>query len=95
MCAVPADRRGTDDEASRFGDDAQAATNYPLVRITNLATGHVFYSRTHDHSSMGVASEEVVSTSFDVPATQERGLCKLEVVANGIPSEPAFVWVER
>jgi hypothetical protein len=82
-------------QGAAYGDDVQAATNYPLVRITNLATGHVLYSRTHDHSSMGVASEEVVSTLFDVPATQEQGLSKIEVVANGIPSEPAFVWVER
>jgi hypothetical protein len=34
-----------------YGDDPQAAANYPLVRITNNRTGHVFYSRTHDHTS--------------------------------------------
>src|SRR4029079_17719688 len=39
-----------------YGDDLQAATNYPLVRITNVATGHVFFAKTHDHSSMGVAT---------------------------------------
>jgi hypothetical protein len=33
------------------GDDPQAAANYPLVRIANNRTGHVFYSRTHDHIS--------------------------------------------
>jgi hypothetical protein len=42
-------------QGAAYGDDAQSATNYPLVRITNLGTGHVFYSRTHDHSSMAVA----------------------------------------
>src|ERR1700693_5186811 len=51
-----------------YGDDVQAATNYPIVRITNMRTKHVFYSRTHDHSSMAVASNALVSTSFDVPA---------------------------
>ncbi len=25
-----------------YGDDMQGATNYPLVRITNNSTGHVF-----------------------------------------------------
>jgi hypothetical protein len=80
-------------QGAAYGDDVQAATNYPLVRITNLATGHVFYSRTHDHSSMAVASEKVVSTHFDVPAAQEPGLSKLEVVANGIPSEAVFVQI--
>src|ERR1700691_270897 len=77
-----------------YGDDVQAATNYPLVRITNLATGHVFYSRTHAHSSMAVASNDIVSTHFDVPADQEKGLSKLEVVANGIPSFPTLVYVK-
>jgi hypothetical protein len=66
-------------QASMYGDEGQDATNYPLVRITNLATNHVFYSRTHDHSSMAVASSALVSTHFDVPSTQETGPSKLEV----------------
>jgi len=41
-----------------YGDDAQAATNFPLVRITNLATGHVRYSRAHDP----IASQPVFVT---------------------------------
>jgi hypothetical protein len=81
-------------QGAAYGDDQQAATNYPLVRIINNATGHVFYSRTHDHSSMAVASGALVSTHFDVPATQELGPSQLVVVANGIPSAPAAVTVE-
>jgi hypothetical protein len=65
------------------------------VRITNLLTGHVFYSRTHHHSSMAVASRELVSTHFDVPRSQEPGPSELTVIANGIPSPPAFVFVTR
>src|ERR1700751_2281455 len=76
-----------------IGDDQQSATNYPLVRITNNATGHVFYSRTHDHSSMAVGFNGLVSTHFDVPANQELGASMLEVVANGIPSAPVPVVV--
>jgi len=82
-------------QASAFGDEEQNATNYPLVRITNLATNHVFYSRTHDHSSMAVASNQLVSTHFDVPQIQEFGASKLEVVANGIASAPVSVLVTR
>jgi hypothetical protein len=81
-------------QGAAYGDDAQAATNYPLVRITNLATGHVFYSRTHDHSSMAVANGGLVSTHFDVPANQETGPSQLVVVANGIPSQPVTVNVQ-
>jgi len=81
-------------QGAAYGDDQQAATNYPLVRITNNATGHVFYSRTHDHSSMAVASGALVSTHFDLPLTQELGSSQLVVVANGIPSAPVAVTVE-
>lgn len=66
----------------------------PLVRITNLATHDVFYSRTHDHSSMGVAENRITSTHIDVPAAQEKGASLLEVVANGIASTPVLVNVE-
>lgn len=80
-------------QACYYGDENQCATNYPLVRITNNETGHVFYCRTHDHSYMGVASEKMVSTRFDVPANIESGRSKLEVVANGIPSKPITIQV--
>jgi hypothetical protein len=75
------------------GDDSQMATNYPLVRITNLRTKHVFYNRTHDFSSMAVANPEPVSARMDVPAGQERGPSLLEVVTNGIASSPVPVIV--
>lgn len=79
-------------QASAYGDEAQNATNYPLVRITNQASGHVFYARTHDHSTMGVATgSAVVSTSFDMPKTIEMGMSTLQVVANGIASKGVTV----
>ena len=81
-------------EAHGFGDEFQTATNYPLVRLTNMATGHVFYARTHDHSTMGVRHlGSLASTHFDVPAAAETGTTKMEVVANGIPSNPITVMV--
>jgi len=68
-----------------YGDDVQDATNYPLLQIKNNATGHIFWVRTHDHSSMGIATgNTVVSTTFDVPATIETGASTIHVVANGI-----------
>ena len=78
-----------------YGDDNQDATNYPLVRIVNSATGHVFYCRTHNHSTMGVATgNAIVSTKFDVPANIETGASKLYVVANGIPSAAQNITVQ-
>src|SRR5262249_18472010 len=81
-------------QANAFGDEFETATNYPLVRITNTASGHVFYARTHDHSSMGVATgSKTVSTTFDVPSGMETGASTLVVVANGIPSVAVKVTV--
>ena len=82
-------------QAAAFGDELEISTNYPLVRITNNATNHVFYARTHDHSTMGVATgSATVSTNFDVPATMETGASTLEVVANGIPSAAVSITVQ-
>jgi hypothetical protein len=79
-------------QANAFGDEYQTATNYPLVRITNKATGHVIYARTHDHSSIGVATgSRIVSTHFDVPDTAETGSATLVIVANGISSAPVNI----
>jgi len=79
-------------QAQALGDELQAPTNYPLVRIVHRATGHVAYARTHDHSSMGVATGAlVVSTTFDVPARIDLGPSDLHVVANGIASAPVTV----
>jgi len=76
-------------QASSFGDDAQSATNYPLVRITNSLTGHKFYARTHGHSTMAVATgSQPTSTSFDILPGTETGDSSLVVIANGIPSNP-------
>src|SRR5205823_3089474 len=81
-------------QAAAFGDEFETSTNYPMVRITNQSTRHVFYARTHDHSSMGVATgSAIVSTSFDVPVGADTGISSLEVIANGIPSAAVTVTV--
>ncbi|HEY6768263.1 MAG TPA: hypothetical protein VI386_26200 [Candidatus Sulfotelmatobacter sp.] len=81
-------------QAAAFGDEFETATNYPLVRITNTATGHVFYAKTHGHSTMGVATGAAkVSTNFDAPKTMETGPSTLTVVANGIPSAAVSITV--
>lgn len=67
---------------------------YPLVRITNNATRHIFYCRTHDHSTMAVGYFGPAFTYVDVPATAESGQSTLEVIANGIASPPYDVVVE-
>ncbi len=81
-------------QGASYGDEFEAATNYPLVRLTYVASGHVQYARTHDHSTMGVATgSALVSTHFDVPMNAEVGATSLEVVANGIASAAVMISV--
>ncbi len=81
-------------QAVAFGDEYQNATNYPLVRITNTSSGDVVYARTHDHSTMGVATgKKSVFTYFDVPSTIQSGASTIQVVANGISSKTVNVTV--
>jgi hypothetical protein len=83
-------------QGSGYGDDVQQATNFPLVRITNGSTGHVFYAKTHNHSTMAVATGgTIVSTQFDLPGNMEGGASTLQVVANGIPSTGTAVTVHN
>jgi hypothetical protein len=75
-----------------YGDDVQVSTNYPLVRITNKASGHVCYAKTHNYAT-GVSDGSTTSAQFDVPASCEKGKGSLEVVVNGIASNKATVKV--
>jgi hypothetical protein len=79
-------------QAVSYGDDAQMATNYPLVCLRSIADDRVFYARTFDHSTMGVATGSVIhSTQFQVPSDVSVGVYQLFVIANGIWSDPAEV----
>jgi hypothetical protein len=69
-----------------YGDDYQAATNYPIVRFVNIASGHVFYARTHDHSGMAVGSHAPTYTHLSIPAGMETGFANMQIVVNGIVS---------
>ena len=73
-------------QANIYGDDCYPATNYPLIRLQNDATHKVYYCRTYDFSSMGVATgSSMESVRFTVPNVPS-GSYDLCVVANGISS---------
>ena len=83
-------------QAVGYGDDAASATNYPLVKIRNRSTGNVFFCRTHDHSTMAVATgNSIQSTNFTVPWNIDLGDSEIYVVANGISSHPVYVDIWR
>ena len=74
------------DLGGAYGDDAQAATNFPLVRITNNSTGDVCFARSYNFSTMGVWTTGTTNATFDVPASCETGASELQVIVNGIAS---------
>jgi hypothetical protein len=76
-----------------YGDDVQDNTNFPLVRITNSASGVVTYARTSHWTSVSIAPGTVSSAHFTVPGTTPAGASRLVVVANGIASSPVPVTI--
>lgn len=83
-------------QANSYGDDAQMATNFPLVRVKNTSSGVVRYFHTSDFSTMGVATKDAGQNArFAVPADVPSGSWSLCIVANGIASDPVLVQVTR
>jgi hypothetical protein len=96
-------------QAVSYGDDYSAATNYPIVRITNNNSGTVTFCRTANHTtiqggltvpSMGVAtglgvSGAIVTTQATIPGGIEVGESTLVVIANGIPSNSVPITIRR
>jgi hypothetical protein len=81
------------DQGAAYGDDVQDATNFPVVRITNSATGVVTYARTFGWTSVGVTPGLWSSTRFTLPPGTPAGKSTLVVTANGIASAPSSVTV--
>lgn len=82
-------------QAVSYGDDATSATNYPLVRVKHLASGRVYFCRTFNHTTMGVATgTSIHGTTFKVPFGAPAGASQLVVIANGIASNVCSVNVK-
>jgi hypothetical protein len=76
-------------EGAAYGDDEQMDSNYPLVRMTNSASGNVYYARTYNWNCTGVQTgSRVVTTEFALPQNLPSGSYSLVAVANGIASLP-------
>lgn len=74
-------------EGASYGDDWQMNSNYPLVRIT--VNGTVFYARSFNWNSTGVMRGAANDTVYITPpAGLPRGQYSIQVVANGIASDP-------
>ena len=87
-------------EGAAYGDDAQMDSNYPLVRFLS-GGGSLSYGTTFNWTSTGVQTgSKLVGTDFGLPngAIYAPGSLSLQVVANGIGSDPVTiyspVWVD-
>lgn len=81
-------------QACSYGDDAQMATNYPIVRLTNAITQIVHFLRTFNHSTMGVATGTTQhSTNVVVLQGIQAGQWNMALIANGIASDPVTITI--
>ena len=74
-------------QANMYGDDCNPSTNYPLVRLRNTQTGLVYYARTYDFSTRGIARGPSLQSFRFTAAHIPHGHYELCVVANGISSD--------
>jgi hypothetical protein len=81
-------------QAVAYGDDYQAPTNYPIVEITNTATGDVQFAKTSDDTSYLPANPNPVTAKVKIPKTIETGPSTMVVIANGIASAPFSLTVQ-
>jgi hypothetical protein len=75
------------DEGAAYGDDNQMAENYPIVQVSDITSGHVYYATTSNWSSTGVATGNTPETvNVVLPASLGIDPYTLKVIANGIAS---------
>ncbi len=74
------------DEGSTYGDDDESASNYPIVQLTSTSSGSVYYARTLNWSSTGVATGSTPEMVNFVTTGIPPGSYSLAVIANGISS---------
>lgn len=74
-------------EGAAYGDDWQAETNYPIVRLTNGT--NVYYAKTTYWNRIGaVRTDSLEDTVTFTPPTLPAGTYSLVVTANGFASNP-------
>ena len=74
-------------EGNSYGDDQQQDTNFPIIRLTSGS--NVYYARTYNWSSTGVATGNLAETTrFNLPLGLAAGTYSLTVESNGFPSDP-------
>ena len=63
-------------QGAAYGDDYQSATNFPLVRIVNIATSHVFYAHTFGFTNTSAQPQASGSTKVHLAARYRNRACQ-------------------
>ncbi len=74
-------------DGAYYGDDANMATNYPIVSLTS-STGQVAYATTSGFSYQVEQGSKPLTTNFTPPAGLATGTYSVRVIANGAASSP-------
>jgi hypothetical protein len=72
---------------SAYGDDWNAATDFPIAQLT-ATNGDVYYASTSTIASYSVAPNNVSTSQFVIPSTVPDGTYTMRIVANGVSSAP-------
>lgn len=83
-------------KACSYGDDAQMATNFPIIELVNATTSEIVCCRTFDFSTLGIATgAAIVTTSVEVSTDAKVGNNNMVVIVNGIASQPGSVHIAK
>jgi len=73
-------------QANMYGDDCSTATNYPIVRLRNTLNNKIYFCRTYNFSTLGVATGASLQSARFTTPNIPYGDYDLCVIANGISS---------
>jgi hypothetical protein len=76
---------------SGYGDDAESDENYPIVSLSDSASGLVWYGRSYDWSTTGVQVRKTMTTDFTLKSGTPAGTLALVVSGAGIQSSKVCV----
>jgi hypothetical protein len=79
---------------SSYGDDVESDENYPIVRLTRVGTGEVYYARTYNWSNTGVATGSTSETvNFTLPTGMMPGRYAMVESGAGVLSAQLLITI--
>ena len=82
-------------QGQQWGDEWEAATNYPIVQIENKSSHHISYGRSFNFSTTSIGPSTPSTFSFTIKKSTENGASLIRVIANGIASSPVAVTITK